>query len=528
MTNARLRAEHGFSMIAVMGIMLIGTMLAAAAFAAVGNDLPFARGAQDRKQAYQAAEAGIDFYKYSLTRDNNFWANCVPTSGTGSKVINQKWTGVGTRGWLPVPGSPTAYYSIELLPANGKTACDKNDPEGSMVDPQGTFRIRSTGYAGGVKRSIVASFRRKSFLDFLYFTEYETSDPNTYASATDRTWATQNCVALRAARDPNCDDIAFIGGDQVNGPFHTNDDILTCGSPSFGRTDHVDNVEISGPASGGYSAASGCGSTSPSFNGNLELGADPLKLPDTNANLAALALPGYKLTGTNTIVLNGSSMTVTNAATGTTSTLPLPSNGVIYDGTGTTGCTPTTPRLQNYTDSSSCAILYISGNASSSLTITSAADIVVRGNLTHDTGALIGLIATNNVRVYHPVTPASRSATTSGSSCPNATGTMTNVEIDAAVLSLQHTFIVDNWQCGAPLGTLTVNGAIGQSFRGPVGTYSGSTKYSGYTKNYSYDDRLKYRSPPNFLPPVDAAWHVLQSSEQVPANFIKGEKIPGT
>ena len=40
-------------------------------------------------------------------------------------------------------------------------------------------------------------------------------------------------------------------------------------------------------------------------------------------------------------------------------------------------------------------------------------------------------------------------------------------------MSLQHSFIVDNYDCGQS-GTLTVNGAIVQKYRGPVGTGSGA------------------------------------------------------
>ena len=60
---------------------------------------------------------------------------------------------------------------------------------------------------------------------------------------------------------------------------------------------------------------------------------------------------------------------------------------------------------------------------------------------------------------------------------------------------------------------LNVTGAIAQKFRGAVGT----TSPTGYTKNYVYDDRLRYRSPPFFLDPVQAAWKVNRSNEQVPA-----------
>ena len=42
----------------------------------------------------------------------------------------------------------------------------------TMIDKStGTFRIRSTGVSRGVRRSIVTTFRRNSFLDFIYFTD---------------------------------------------------------------------------------------------------------------------------------------------------------------------------------------------------------------------------------------------------------------------------------------------------------------------------------------------------------------------
>jgi len=113
----------------------------------------------------------------------------------------------------------------------------------------------------------------------------------------------------------------------------------------------------------------------------------------------------------------------------------------------------------------------------------------------------MGLIADNFVRVFHPCTSGT-----------NRTGTETNVQIDAAILSLNHSFTVDDYACGAQLGTLTVNGAIAQKFRGPVGSFGSSPH--GYTKNYTYDDRLLYRSPPYFLDPVQSAWRTVSYTEE--------------
>jgi hypothetical protein len=86
--------------------------------------------------------------------------------------------------------------------------------------------------------------------------------------------------------------------------------------------------------------------------------------------------------------------------------------------------------------------------------------------------------------------------------CKNGTGSITNETIDAAILAISHSFIVDNYSCGSELGTLTVNGAIAQNYRGVVGTTGGN----GYVKSYNYDSRLKYIEPPSFIAPEKTAW----------------------
>ena len=54
----------------------------------------------------------------------------------------------------------------------------------------GTFKVRSpaapTATTDAAKRSIIATFRRDSFLNFVYFTDYENRDPQADASASDR------------------------------------------------------------------------------------------------------------------------------------------------------------------------------------------------------------------------------------------------------------------------------------------------------------------------------------------------------
>ena len=89
-----------------------------------------------------------------------------------------------------------------------------------------------------------------------------------------------------------------------------------------------------------------------------------------------------------------------------------------------------------------------------------------------------------------------------GNRAGNGNGSNNPLRIDAALLAIDHSFIVDNYDCGNGLGDLKVTGAIAQRYRGAVGTSGGT----GFIKDYLYDDRLKYRSPPHFLSPIDSAW----------------------
>ena len=502
------RNEHGFSMIVVMGVMLICMLLSAAAFASVNGDMPLRKDSRERKQAYAAAEAGLNFYLSRLNQDNNYWAKCTdvsPPNAQEQSPVNQVWNGAGAdpRKRRTVPGA-TSEYTIELLPAPGASACDKNNSSATMIDPAtGTMRIRATGFTGKQKRSIVATLRRKSFLDYVYFTDYETTDPVFYGEYA--SWADSNCKRYRASRSPYCYEIQFASEDSIDGPFHTNDDILTCGSPSFGRS-AADRIEASGKDPGFTRV---CGSASPNFRGNWQFGVDKLDVPSSNIAITSVAAAPYIIEGTADIVLNGTTMTVGRPPYFQPGPpVNLPPNGVVWVKSGS-GCgAGASPARQDYTEPGGCANAYLSGNYSKGLTIVSDKDLIVRGDLTRGSSdALLGLIASDFVRIFHPV----RDRQDNGSCTEN--GGPKNITIEAAILSLKHSFTVDNYACGSQLGTLTVRGAIAQSFRGPVGTNGGT----GYLKNYQYDDRLKYRNPPYFLDPVSASWRLLRMNEQVPS-----------
>jgi hypothetical protein len=532
---ARLRREGGFTMPAVMAAM-IGIMgFSAAAIAMATNDFGGNSYNSKTKQAVAAAEAGIADYLYHLNQDNAYWARC--TNVETPNAVNQRGSITRRR---TVPGT-TADYALELLPANGQPACSESNAAGTMIDSaSGTFRIRSTGRVptntGGFStRQITATFKRRSFLDFLYFTDYETSDPVWYeresfglptrtpAGANPGkdlvTWASENCQTYwKDGRDDKlfdgeiqfgttwydfqkkCTRIQFAPGDEINGPLHTNDDLYVCGSPTFGRNSQ-DKIEVSGQTAGTPGWRPSCAGANPNFVGSFNPTALKLTLPPSNTKLEQSVDPAYKFTGKTTIELTGSNMKVTNVARGlSATTMAYPSNGVIFVEDGSP-CGQGYKPLDPYNAPEGCGDVWLSGTYSKDLTIGAEKDVLITENITKSGDFVLGLIANNFVRVYHPV----------NSSCDNLTGPG-SIQIDAAILALQHSFTVDHYYCGAPLGTLTVNGVIAQKFRGPVGT-GGTSVSTGYIKDYNYDDRLQLRQPPFFLDPVQSAWRIQRQTE---------------
>jgi len=507
-----LRSQHGFTTVTVMGAMAVGGLLVAGGFASVNPDISLSRDDQDYKQAYGAADAGVQWYLSSLARDNSYYVQCtdvVDPNPSEQAPVNDEWDGTGTdpRIWRSLPGDETEY-TVELLPAEGYETCEEDD-QYSMVEPNGNLRLRVTGRSRDEARSVNVTLRRRNFIDFIYFTHFETLDPSAYSSSSDRAWAQTACSKFRQQRSSSCTEIQFAPEDFVNGPLHSNDSIWVCGSATFGR-DGKDSIELNG-SSPGYVSKSGC-TADPQFGGTVVHPAGQLELPPSNLALKDLAATDYLFKGRTRITLEGDSMSVIKK-NGTEVDLSLPENGVIYvqnDGSCSVGYS----RAQVYNSPSACGDVWVKGNYSGDLTIAGDNDVIIDGDLTRDDdGLLLGLIANNFVRLYHPVTPSPTS-----SSCQNATGSLEDPEIHAAILALNHSFIVDNWYCGTHLGNLTVNGAIAQRYRGPVGQGIGGDSAHGYTKDYTYNDRLRYREPPFFLDPVQSAWRVARQNEQVPAN----------
>ncbi len=499
----RLSAEHGFTMVVALGVLLVTSLLLTAVFFALQGEIQSGTTDLASKRAYAAATAGINAYLYQLNQNPNYWNTCA--NDTQSTPVS-------------VPGSADgAQYTYAPIYANGNTACTSNVINSLIDNTTGSIRMVFTGTAGTrpvVTRAITVSFRMDSPLDFLWYTHFESVDNGIPGYA--------DCgVFYRAGRDPNCN-IVWVSADVMNGPAYTDDQYLinTGASPTFGRYSN-DKIESSAPGTTQADVCSGSNCQNANFVGNRVENAKAIPTPSDNTELLTDAQNyGKVFTGTTNISLNGltNQATVvscpsTTASCTTYAPFSLSQYPIIYV-SNASGCTPPAYSPFNVTyqmDVSNtyhagCAgDVYVSGSFSSPLTIGAANNVVISGNLTttsdgagNPTGsATLGLVANEFVRVMHGCT----------------SNQLTNPTIDAAILALNHSFIVDNYNCGGSSGNLTVHGAIAQYFRGPVGQVSGTGGVlNGYAKNYNYDDRLANILPPYLFDISNSGWHISRET----------------
>jgi len=598
--RTRAGEEHGFTLVAVLGILMLTLLFTAASFQAVNGDSSAGRRSSDDKLAYAAAQAGLSWYQAQLAKDPSYWSRCTSLPQVGTPAHNAPvWDGMAsttaTRTWGDVASVDVGYtgtppadkqaFVVELVPANGQSKCVE-DSSTSMIDSTtGTLRIRVIGRYGRASRALIGVFRRKGFLDFLYYSNYETLDAKlapyaagvgngtrwpAQANKTFEQWtgdATTGCFAPYSVRQshtygavgalaqyatntagttwanwnppPGCTDPMFGTSDHVDGPLHVVDPLLICGTVAFGTTS-ADRIEIEQPLGSHVRNANGqpgCASNAnPTWNGTLVTSAEAISPPQSNDSLKGVASSCCRFDGKTAITLNpDGTMLVKNQQMGfpTGKTMNQPANGVIYASTVGT-CSGYNP-VNVDSSEDTCGNIRLQGQATQNLTFGADGDIVATGDLKpapSKPNALIGLIAEGFVRVWHPVGAmtsqwfgmASGAGTlnNAGQCTPaNSTGAglpLDPIYIKAAILTLKHSFVVDNWRCGVQFGpnSLHVEGAIAQLNRGPVGcgTCRVGGLPAGYQKQYVYDPELKYRSPPNFLSPVQSAWRTIRIQEQ--------------
>ena len=520
--------EQGVALIMVLGLSLVLALLVAALLQYGVGSMRQARFDQDWHAALAAADAGVDDFLVRINRDSRYWEqadDCADCSGPDPD--NPALGG----GYADIPGGQ-AEFTYEV--------------DASSIGVNGVLFVESTGRVNGVERTVRVQLRRRGFLDYLYFTEYETLDPVAYPAG-DQAWAAANCRRHRydsPARHSSCTDITWANDDTVAGPFHSNDQIAVSGSPTWLSTASTSRPD------GRYrdiapnpdrdclarNNPSGC-TSNPSFAEGLVF-QNALTLPPSNNMIKAEADPaiggqGCMYVGVTFIRLNANgSATIKSVGTDDPSAskcpidgtmTSLPDNGVIYVRSARAGesCLSANPHpyttTGDVTPYNRCAgDVYVEGTLDGRLTIAAENNIVISNSITYAGGRnaasddMLGLVANNFVEIMHPVR-------SDGSDIRYLPGNnrFSAPRIDAAILSVEHSFRVQNFREGSAFSNpIDLYGTIAQLFRGPVGTFSGSTTVTGYDKAYSYDPRLEFISPPHFLDPVQSAWSVRSWSEE--------------
>ncbi len=563
------RREEGFALVAVMGGMTVLTLFLLSTLAYALNNMPLSRADQDAKAAMAAAQGGVEDYLSRLNASGgSYWQTTDTTNTAFTTGLPIAGTG-GTRGSFTY----RVLSSLEEVASSGRLRLEvigrSRTEQRKLI-----ATLRPLGFLNYIYYTDVeaedpalysamwqATVNGKDSYTLGSRTFYYVANPSTvnamcsryyYAGRTNVTYtssSTNPILVYELKKNGSfvyhssitdgtlgtlkygCKNIEWVTGDRVDGPLHSNDALQITGSPEFvveqTQTSWADHhVPTPTPDHRWWGPGTPSG-YKPTYG-------DPVLLPPSNADLRAAANDyGCIYTGATKITFTNTSMVVKSPNTTTAKAgcfeptfasqeqtiTPIP-KAIYVDGTTATTCTGVGYPIQGEakkgaTPNHGCHLgnVYVSGVLNGNTTIGSDNDIVVTGDLTYGSDLsstpavegtdVLGLIGNNYVWVYHPV----------DSSGNNLLSEAEEVhDIQAAILSVRHSFLVQSWDYGAALDAggqkLNVTGSISQKFRGPVGTPSGS----GYLKNYVYDARLNTIPPPFFLRPQEAPWNVTKVS----------------
>ena len=336
---------------------------------------------------------------------------------------------------LPPTGTPLGSYTVVFT--------DLGSPGGAPTVRR--YRVRSTGTIGTVSQTVTNYIQTDNYARYIWFTNSESYQGT---------------------------NVWFWDLDHLNGPTYTNGHFNIKGDPIFGgEVRSVDaylryynngtNINSSNLSNPPYDL--------PDFQDTVTLGSDSINMPTQALSLrTASTNGGIRYTGDTTILLNSNGTMNVTTSGHTYNNISLPANGALFVNDGS---------------------LNISGTLSGRLTAGASGDINITNNIRYaDDPRLPGSTSTDTLGLI-----------SEGDVVIDEDASYTNLEIDASIMALNTSFMLEEWWKNGARGTLSVFGGIIQKQRGPVGTFSGTTKVSGYSKNYDYDARL-LNSPPPFVP----------------------------
>lgn len=262
--------------------------------------------------------------------------------------------------------------------------------------------------------------------------------------------------------------IYFFDDDVLTGPVHTNGTLRIAGSPLF------EGFVSSPNAWQGHSSYN----NDPQFEGGFNFSSPVIDMPGPD-ELSYLRDEG---------IANG--LTFNERIF-----VEFKDNGTVdISGVSGSDSNPTFGEPQNYNLNaingiiSSSRKVYTKGTLKGSVTLHSSDEVEIMGDLTYSTHPsnqnstdLLGIVSEGDVKIDRYAHEDS--------------GTQ-DLEIHASIMTLDRSFEVEDYSSGDPRGELTLIGGLQQKERGAVGTFNGGGVQSGFSKSYSYDERLSKMIPP--------------------------------
>ena len=326
-------AEQGFTLIVALGVLLVSSLLMTAAFVAAEGDIHLTQSDQAAKRAYYAALAGVQDYEYHLTQDGNYLNYCT-TPSPANPALNQAYkegtktplklrTQTGRSAGLRRPAASSTRSSCCQRKATPKTfpKCNTSNVVESMIEQKlgraaGTFRLASTGFAEGKKRTIVATFKNLNFVSYVWYTVYETGDSALYDEPRTRMRALlqrtasvccQTSITSSYAANPStarCTPRTMVGSAVNRNSVATK----TTGSNSAMATKKKKGK--------GYDNEGRCEAAKPKIKGKLippneTLSIKPPPGDEELEHIVETSPKNYKFEGKTEIILTGETMTVT-------------------------------------------------------------------------------------------------------------------------------------------------------------------------------------------------------------------------
>ena len=183
-------AEEGVVLVTVLLLTMIMLIIVAGTMAYAVGSQNVSRRDQDWNAALSAAEAGLDDYLFRLNENDQYYLyNATHRAARRQPGVHH--VGVGAR-----LGRRRASRAPRARTPTSRASGTRSTPPTSS--PRARSSSRRPGRSRGVTRTIQATLRRKAFIDYLYFTDYETKDPAAYDSDDDYTPAeAQTYCAMR-------------------------------------------------------------------------------------------------------------------------------------------------------------------------------------------------------------------------------------------------------------------------------------------------------------------------------------------